>query len=92
MRVPWDLVGALAFTISYSFFVRSDSWIKSTPIASAGLQQSKIGHSDSMGRALYDQFILFGDSLFQHSSNQQQGWSLAPALQNGEISNGGEYG
>ncbi|KAL9089476.1 MAG: hypothetical protein Q9159_002516 [Coniocarpon cinnabarinum] len=30
---------------------------------------------------LYDQFILFGDSLFQHSSSQERGFALAPALQ-----------
>lgn len=32
----------------------------------------------------YDQFILFGDSLFQHSSSQERGYSLAPALQAGK--------
>ena len=31
----------------------------------------------------YDQFILFGDSLFQHSSSQDRGYTLAPALQAG---------
>lgn len=30
---------------------------------------------------VYDQFILFGDSLFQHSSSQERGFNLAPALQ-----------
>ena len=32
---------------------------------------------------VYDQFILFGDSLFQHSSSQERGYTLAPALQAG---------
>lgn len=33
--------------------------------------------------AVYDQFILFGDSLIQHSSSQDRGFSLTPALQSG---------
>lgn len=33
--------------------------------------------------AVYDQFILFGDSLIQHSSSQERGFSLTPALQSG---------
>jgi len=31
----------------------------------------------------YDQFILFGDSLFQHSTDQSRGFGLQPALQSG---------
>ncbi len=34
--------------------------------------------------AAYDQFILFGDSLLQHSSSQGRGFALAPELQAGE--------
>lgn len=30
---------------------------------------------------VYEQFMLFGDSLFQHSSSQERGYTLAPALQ-----------
>jgi hypothetical protein len=33
--------------------------------------------------APYDQFILFGDSLFQHSSDQTRGFGLHSALQAG---------
>ncbi|KAI4118403.1 MAG: hypothetical protein LQ345_001516 [Seirophora villosa] len=31
----------------------------------------------------YDQFLLFGDSLFQQSCNQDRGFAFAPALQDG---------
>jgi hypothetical protein len=34
--------------------------------------------------AAYDQFILFGDSLFQHSSDQVRGFGLHSALQAGQ--------
>ena len=32
----------------------------------------------------YDQFILFGDSLFQHSSDQARGFGMHSALQAGK--------
>ena len=31
----------------------------------------------------YDQFMLFGDSLFQQSCSQEAGFAFCPALQNG---------
>lgn len=31
----------------------------------------------------YDQFILFGDSITQISTNQEFGFGLAPALEDG---------
>lgn len=34
-------------------------------------------------KMVYDQFILFGDSLFQHSTDQDRGFGLHPALQAG---------
>jgi len=34
--------------------------------------------------AHYDQFILFGDSLFQHSSDQARGFGMHSALQAGK--------
>ena len=33
---------------------------------------------------LYDQFILFGDSITQQSGSQNTGFGFAPALQNGK--------
>ena len=40
-----------------------------------------IGHTEKMA---YDQFVLFGDSLFQHSNSQERGYALTPALQSGK--------
>lgn len=37
----------------------------------------------SFDMAGYDQFILFGDSLFQHSSDQVRGFGMHSALQAG---------
>jgi hypothetical protein len=34
----------------------------------------------------YDQFILFGDSITQMSSDQSMGFGFQPALQDGKIS------
>ncbi|KAL9015278.1 MAG: hypothetical protein Q9173_000076 [Seirophora scorigena] len=34
---------------------------------------------------MYDQFLLFGDSLFQQSCNQDRGFAFAPALQDGQM-------
>ena len=31
----------------------------------------------------YDQFMLFGDSLFQQSCSQEAGFAFCPALQDG---------
>jgi len=39
-------------------------------------KESKMAH--------YDQFILFGDSLFQHSSDQARGFGMHSALQAGK--------
>lgn len=33
--------------------------------------------------ASVDQFILFGDSITQHSASQMRGFAFAPALQDG---------
>jgi len=33
----------------------------------------------------YDKFMLFGDSLFQHSTSQDRGFGLTPALQFGKF-------
>ena len=41
--------------------------------------------STSVTAIMYDQFVLFGDSLLQHSSSQERGFALAPALQAGKI-------
>lgn len=46
------------------------------------------GAPQSAAEALYqpyDQFILFGDSITQMSSNQERGFGLQPALQDGQI-------
>lgn len=45
--------------------------------------QVKGNLANSTSMALYEQFVLFGDSLFQHSSSQDRGFSLAAALQAG---------
>lgn len=34
----------------------------------------------------YDQFILFGDSITQMSSDQSMGFGFQPALQDGKVS------
>jgi len=41
-----------------------------------------LGNKNKM--AHYDQFILFGDSLFQHSSDQARGFGMHSALQAGK--------
>lgn len=33
----------------------------------------------------YDKFMLFGDSLIQHSTSQDRGFGLTPALQFGKF-------
>lgn len=35
--------------------------------------------------APYEQFLLFGDSLLQHSCSQQKGFAFVPALQDGKL-------
>ena len=45
--------------------------------------------SDEVIGKPYDQFLLFGDSITQMSSNQDLGFGLEPALQDGKSINSG---
>lgn len=75
MRVLAVLVSVCAYII-YWVLYQSPYSIRDGPASSSSVIEKMV----------YDQLILFGDSLFQHSSSQDRGFSLAPALQAGKIS------
>lgn len=70
----WFISGTVLAWIVIQFPALLRSWAS---------QGQNIVHYSTGAMAGYDQFILFGDSLFQHSSSQERGFSLASAVQAG---------
>ena len=54
-----------------------------TEVRPTSVEESPVILRDQNG--LLDQFILLGDSITQHSSNQELGFAFQPALQNGKL-------
>jgi len=75
------------FVTSSAASIREERRIFDSPnnaMASTRALHSSSKVSSALKPVVYDQFLLFGASIFEQSSSQQRGFALAPALQEGE--------
>lgn len=68
------------FKLSFDLTICAIMTVQTPTTLSRAASDSKEG----LGRVVYDQFILFGDSITQDDGDPNLGFSCYQALQNGE--------